>query len=1682
MNNAKRLWVLIALLAFAGILRATLPQTMVGTWTSAPSLLQARANAAAVMLSDGRILITGGDAGSGALQSAEIFGTSGVVSAAGSMNVSRSGHFAVVLGDGRVLVGGGNSSGGGATNSAEIYDPSNDSWTQTSPMTQGRAGATAALLQDGRVLIAGGDNSGTPSNTVEIFDPSTGNFTFAGTLSSPRTRHAMAVLQDGRVLIVGGSDGTNPLASSDIFDPATGNVSSGPSLATARYGHSATTLLDGRVAVIGGTDGANDLASAEIYDPATGGVSNAGAALATAREGHQAFLLANNNNVLIVGGTSGGAAVAASELFIPQISSSGVWSSSFSATGANVAARTAAVGSAMQQDGLLLAAGGNDASGNALASTELYAFPTVKTDQADYAPGSIVTITGSGWQPGETVTLTLVESPLIDTHPAMTAVADVNGNISNNQFVPDVYDVSVRFYLTAVGSQSGLQAGNTFTDAGPKPSSTITFPGNGGSYSSPGWTAGAPIAGAVSFASGTTGRVVNVSIKRNGATNKYWNGTSFTSAPEVFFSAALNGGQTAWSLTFPTTNFPADDSYTIHSQAVDSNGTETGTTASTFTLDNAAPAGPPAPSLASGSDSGASQSDEITDITANLKFSGSAEANSTINLFVDGSSTATGTGTVNNGGAYNNVNIPGPFSEGTHTIRATATDQAANTSALGSALSITVDATPPTMGLTPASGTVNTPFSFSWGITDPTTGGVSSGVNPATCKATVDAVQVSTACSGNHSITTAGSHTVVVSASDIAGNASSDTRSYTVVTDNQAPVVTVTFPSPVNGSGGWYNAQDTVPVVGTVSADDTTTGNGNVTAISCTGATVGTITGLNTHTASASLTVSGDGVHNVSCTATDSAGNTGASAGSTMPVVIKIDTTAPTLNGIRLTAANANGWNNTNVGVEFTCTDSTSLVASINAIGAASGSSSTSPLDAAVSTEGSGQSVSGSCKDNAGNSAAPASVTGINIDKTKPLITGSRNPAPNAFGWNNVDVTVTFTCSEAGVVQSGVATDTVAGATVTTEGMNQSVTNTGTCTDIASNTASSATVSGINIDKTAPNAPTVMRTPSANGAGWNNTDVLVSFNSNGDAGAVQSGIDTCTTSSTLTAETNGTDVSGTCTDRAGNTSTTATVTVKIDKTAPVITGSRNPAPNAFGWNNVDVTVTFTCSETGVVQSGVATNTVAGATVTTEGMNQSVTNTGSCGDAAGNAASSATVNSVNIDKTKPTANAAVSPGPNAFGWNNGDVTVTFSGNDSLSGIASCDTPVTLSTEGTNLSASGTCKDKADNVSDPAAATGINIDKTKPAITGSRTPLANAYGWNNTDVTVTFVCADSGPVQSGLNVNSVAGATVSGEGANQSVTNTGSCTDKAGNTADPAGVGSISIDKTNPTITPTITPGSPAVTGWYNISTGKPTVTFSCGDTLSGVASCDPPILVPEGANQTIAGTAMDKAGNGASTSIMHVNVDVTAPTISLTAPASGGSYVLNQTLNAAYACSDAGSSGLLAGSAGCGGPAASGSQFDTASVGSKTFTVNAKDVAGNAASQTNTYGVFYSTGPCLGSPGHTILQPINFTGDSVFPKKQGSTVPAKFRVCDANGVSIGAPGVVMSFSIINVFNGTVYSSPTETLESTTPDTAFRWTGDQWIFNISTKNLSAGSTYYFRVALNDGTNVDFDFGLK
>src|SRR6202140_3214035 len=119
-------------------------QVASGTWAAQAGLAQARSGASAVLLQDGRILVTGGDGATGTLASAEIIGLDGTSSAVSSMSTARSKHVSAVLANGSVLVAGGTTSGGGAINTAEIYNPVANSWTTVAgAMIEARSNATA---------------------------------------------------------------------------------------------------------------------------------------------------------------------------------------------------------------------------------------------------------------------------------------------------------------------------------------------------------------------------------------------------------------------------------------------------------------------------------------------------------------------------------------------------------------------------------------------------------------------------------------------------------------------------------------------------------------------------------------------------------------------------------------------------------------------------------------------------------------------------------------------------------------------------------------------------------------------------------------------------------------------------------------------------------------------------------------------------------------------------------------------------------------------------------------------------------------------------------------------------------------------------------------------------------------------------------------------------------------------------------------------------------------------------------------------------------------------------------------------------------------------------------------------------------------------------------------------------
>jgi hypothetical protein len=263
----------------------------------------------------------------------------------------------------------------------------------------------------------------------------------------------------------------------------------------------------------------------------------------------------------------------------------------------------------------------------------------------------------------------------------------------------------------------------------------------------------------------------------------------------------------------------------------------------------------------------------------------------------------------------------------------------------------------------------------------------------------------------------------------------------TVVADG-IPPTTVTLSAPPANANGWNNSNVTV----NLTATDNPGGSG-VQQITFSAAGAQPISTTNIPGSTTSALISTEGLTSFSFFATDLAANVEPA----QTLTIKLDKTPPSITGVRTPGANSNGWNNTDVTTGFTCADALSGLAADSP-----------PTPTLVSTEGANQQVSGACQDLAGNTAS-ATVSGINIDKTPPSIAPSRTPAANANGWNNTNVTVSFTCADA---LSGLAPGNPPGAAVlASEGTNQQVS--GTCFDLAGNSVSAA-VSGINIDKTPP--------------------------------------------------------------------------------------------------------------------------------------------------------------------------------------------------------------------------------------------------------------------------------------------------------------------------------------------------------------------------------------------------------------------------------------------------------------------------------------------------------------------------------------------------------------------------------------------------------------------------------------
>jgi hypothetical protein len=362
-----------------------------GVRVEALAMTTPRADAAAIRLLDGRILICGGTATGqvgGVLSSAELYDpVARSFTPTGAMTVPRAGQTITMLRDGRVLLTGGVQNVGFRSQlaNAEIYDPRSGAFSATGSMSTPREGHTATILRDGRVLIVGGSDNGIHTlDTAEIYDPSSGTFSRTGHLNQPRVAHVAALLGTGKVLVAGGGRGGMPggyisYDTAEMYDPATRSFTAMRArMKSDRVGAAAVRLSDGRVLIVGGKSGRvvtsrhpnlgslTPLNTAEIYDPESGAFIRTGDMSAPHYLATATKLV--DRNVLVVGGwTIKGPVVVGmhdAELYQPA-------TNRFSRVGQTNVARLTNTATLMN-DGEVLIAGGIADKALITASVEFY--------------------------------------------------------------------------------------------------------------------------------------------------------------------------------------------------------------------------------------------------------------------------------------------------------------------------------------------------------------------------------------------------------------------------------------------------------------------------------------------------------------------------------------------------------------------------------------------------------------------------------------------------------------------------------------------------------------------------------------------------------------------------------------------------------------------------------------------------------------------------------------------------------------------------------------------------------------------------------------------------------------------------------------------------------------------------------------------------------------------------------------------------------------------------------------------------------------------------------------------------------------------------------------------------------------------------------------------------------------
>jgi hypothetical protein len=743
---------------------------------------------------------------------------------------------------------------------------------------------------------------------------------------------------------------------------------------------------------------------------------------------------------------------------------------------------------------------------------------------------------------------------------------------------------------------------------------------------------------------------------------------------------------------------------------------------------------------------------------------------------------------------------------------------------------------------------------------------------------------------------------------------------------------------------------------------------------------------------------------------------------------------------------------------------------------------SANPVVSGMLTNGLGSQIATCAYTDSGALTATASASFSIVDTGFPAIDCT---APDSSTWYGANQTVTCTASDGGSGLANVSDSSFSLSTDVANGTHDAAASTGS-RQVCDNAGNCVTAGPFpyRVDMAPPTITSIRTFTSDDAAypgGWTRFKVTVTFycNDNGGSGGSASSVLESHTPVNSNGEVfNGaiTSDSG-CIDPVGNASAQGiSDLVQVDKADPIV----SPGDvNNITWRNSPLSQDFTASDpdSGLKVASDATFTLTAApesTLDANGDPMATTVSRTVEDSAGN--STTRTLSALIDMTDPTitASAKTADGqPYVSGaWTNQSVIVSFECDDTLSGIGAgacpSDVEVSVNTSSSGQSTSDSVSDRAGNSASSNVIIAM-VDKTAPTIAASaKTADGNDYqgGWTNQNVTITFECSD---VLSGLAAGCPAAVVVSSDTAAGGLSVSEAVSDAAGNTSASTPI-VVQVDKTAPSLTllsvikADATAYSPGVNNWSNQDV---TVTWACADALSGPLATTASDTMGEGASQIAHGSCDDNAGNTASASEPNINVDKTAPTniAFVGGPRSGSGYYFGSVPSAPTCTAEDALSGLD-------GPCAVTGYATT--VGTHVLIATATDNAGNVAIANRSYAVLAWTP-------RGFYAPVDMNG-TVNTVKAGSTVPLKFEVF-AGATELTDTGIVVGIKVGKITMPA--STPTDEIETTaTGGTSLRYdaTSGQFIYNWSTKGLTAGQCYQVTLTLQDGSTIIAYFKMK